>query len=118
MAVGKRNESRLQTYLHARLIGRFGESRVVLRNLSQRGCCLEAMEPEGGKSIILQWEGFEAFGEVVWSHNGLVGIRFERALPYAWVIATRDAASATPPVCRTHDAREIAKAWAKGKRYV
>ena len=116
--MGKRNESRLRTRLRARLISKFAEDRAVLLNLSQRGCCLVGSPPEGSKLIILCWEGFEAFGDVVWSMEGRIGIRFERPVPYEWVLATREAAATASPVCEIHDARESARAWAEGKRLV
>ena len=118
MSVGNRNESRLRTRLRARLISKFAEDRVVLLNLSQRGCCLEASQPGGSKLIILRWEGFEAFGEIVWAMDRRIGIRFERPVPYEWVLATREVAEAAAPICEIHDARESARAWAEGKRLV
>ena len=95
-----------------------GEDRVVLVNLSQRGCCVEAAEALGIGSVLLQWEGFEAFGENVWADGGLIGIRFDQPIPYEWVLATREAASTAPPVGAFHDARISAKAWVEGKRPV
>ena len=94
------------------------EERVVLVNLSQRGCCVEAAEPLGTTNVVLQWEGFEAFGENVWADAGLIGIRFEQPIPYEWVLATREAAASAPPVGSLQDARLTAKAWVEGKRPV
>lgn len=118
MTVGNRNEPRLRTRLRARMIAKFGESRVVLVNLSTRGCCLEGAEPENGRNVILQWEAFEAFGETLWSNEGMTGIRFDRPIPYEWVIATREAAANALPVGKIHDARESARAWSQGMRPV
>lgn len=118
MPAGKRNQSRLRTRLRARLISRLGEERCVLLNLSQQGACTNVSDEFIGQDVILKWEQFEAYGRIVWQEGGRVGIRFERTLPYEWVLATREADASAAPVCNVFEARQSAKAWSEGQRFV
>lgn len=118
MPTGKRNQSRLRTRLRARLVSRLGEERCILLNLSQQGACANVSEDFIAQDVILKWEQFEAFGQIVWRDGGRVGIRFDQTLPYEWVLATREADANTAPICDVVDARQAAKAWSEGQRFV
>ena len=118
MPAGKRNQPRLRTRLRARLISRLGEERCVLFNLAQRGACTSASDDFMGQDVILRWEQFEAYGHIVWREGGRVGMRFDKALPYEWVLATREADANAAPVCDVFDARHSAKEWSEGRQFV
>ena len=88
---GKRAQPRLRVRLPAKLITLSGEFRLVLCDLSTGGARVgkPGLVLEGGQAV-LQWDRFEAFCIVAWSRSGLVGVRFEEAIPKAWIIATRE----------------------------
>jgi hypothetical protein len=63
--------------LPARLVALEFNLPVILCDLSQFGARTE----EGGKplpycDVVLTWQGFEAFGRILWSHSGESGISF------------------------------------------
>lgn len=100
------------------LISKYREERVVLVNLSQRGCCVEVQDPPAAGDVVLRWEQFDAHGEISWRTSGLIGIRFSRAVPYEWIIATRQLGKSTLPPFVADERHLYAKALAEGKRFV
>lgn len=78
-----------------------GHLNAVLLDLSLTGAqvhvrrvSLTCAPPHIAGEVLLQWCGFEAFGNVVWQHKGSeatwAGISFDALLDPALVIATRD----------------------------
>lgn len=118
MADRQRGESRLRTRLRARLISRMSDDRVVLINLSQRGCCVEIREAIIGGDAILKWESYEAYGAVAWQAGPRLGLMFDRPISYDWVLATRLVDAQTAPVSNILEARLQAKAWSEGQRHI
>ena len=94
------------------------DGRVVLINLSQRGCCVEIREAIIGRDAILKWESYEAYSAVAWQAVPLLGLKFDRPIPYDWVLATRLVDAQTAPVSSILEARLQAKAWSDGQRHI
>jgi hypothetical protein len=118
LSIGKRHESRLRAGLRARLISKYGEERVVLVNLSQHGCCVEIQDPPATGDVVLRWDQFEAHGEIAWRASKRIGIRFFRAIPYEWLIATRQLSGAFIAPSTVDQLHDSDKDCAAAKRYV
>lgn len=87
---GRRESARLRVHLAARLVSRVGTQHVVLTDLSMRGAQVIVSEPlRVGEELMLLWNGFEAFGDVVWSGPRHCGIRLADPLPAAVLVGTR-----------------------------
>ena len=86
---GRRRAPRLRLAIDARLITTWGEYPVRLDNLSETGAHISRPQHERFARCVLQWLGFEAWGEMVWVRGGYCGIRFDKPLPEDWVDATR-----------------------------
>ncbi len=116
IAVGKRAHARLRVRLPAKLITLHGECRPALIDLSAGGARVgkPGLECHPGKAI-LQWAGYEAFGQIVWARDGLAGMRFEEPIPDAWVMATRKLAEDAPLPDDAELHRRIARDWVGGR---
>ncbi|MBC7736781.1 MAG: hypothetical protein H7245_06060 [Candidatus Saccharibacteria bacterium] len=77
----QRGEFRLRTRLRARLISRMSDDRVVLINLSQRGCCVEIRKAIIGRDAILKWGSYEVYGAIAWQAEPRLGLVFDRPIP-------------------------------------
>jgi hypothetical protein len=108
----------LRARLRARLISKYGEERVVLVNLSQRGCCVEMQDPPERGDVVLRWDQFEAHGEIVWRAPKRIGIRFLRAIRYEWLIATRQLSGTAIAPSTVNELHDSDKDCAVVKRYV
>lgn len=88
---GRRGRSRLHVRLPARLSTVTETVRVVLNDLSLTGAqLLVGHELRVGTEALLEWNKFDAFGEVVWSDGNRAGMRFETMLDPETVLSTRD----------------------------
>ncbi|MEE4452463.1 PilZ domain-containing protein [Novosphingobium resinovorum] len=112
---GRRGSSRLRVRLAARLVTRTETWNVVLCDLSRHGARVvtgRALAP--GLEVILEWGGFDAFGEVVWCDGDRCGLAFVEPIEEAALIATRglDDSARLP---RDSDlVRDLARRWVEG----
>ena len=88
---GRRRNGRLRLRLRARLITIHGTTTGVLADLSITGARIRLREPvPSAGDALLQWEGREAFGMIVWASECECGILFDEPLPEAVLIGMRD----------------------------
>ena len=110
---GRRNFARLNVGIAARLITLDGSQAVRLIDLSQGGAQLILSKPGGIAAGLLTWLDYEAFGELAWHEDDRIGLKFERLLPLACLVGTREKA---PSVVRAELLGEdIAQAWVAGE---
>lgn len=109
----RRQHSRLRLGIPARLETLYGRREVELLDLSQTGAKVALPRFEYVGTAVLHWLGFDAFGEIVWQDDGLLGMAFDEPLPPGLVLNTRNRA---PSVVSAEDglASDAAKAWASG----
>ena len=89
---GRRRYGRLRLRLRAKLITIHGTTNGLLVDLSLTGARVRLAngEPRRGDAM-LQWEGHEAFGTIVWVRDGECGVLFDEPLPEATLLGMRDA---------------------------
>ncbi|WP_295631908.1 PilZ domain-containing protein [Novosphingobium sp.] len=91
---GRRRYGRLRLRLRARLITIHGTASGVLADLSVTGARVLLHEPlPSAGDALLQWEGNEAFGMIVWVHGCECGVLFDEPLPEALLLGMRDVES-------------------------
>ena len=91
---GRRRYGRLRLRLQARLITIHGTAGGVLADLSVTGAKLRLRDPvPAGGDALLQWEGHEAFGMIIWADSCECGVLFDEPLPEALLLGMRDAQS-------------------------
>ena len=96
---GRRRYGRLRLRLRAKLITIHGTTNGILVDLSLTGARVRvAKAVPGSGDAMLQWggqggEGHEAFGMIVWVHDGECGVLFDEPLPEAILLGMRDAAA-------------------------
>ena len=108
----RRQRPRLRVGISARLETLSGVCDVQLLDLSQTGARLQTLRPNPGRSVILRWLDFEAYGDVVWEASGLLGMKFDPPLTSEIILATRERAPGI--VQEFNPARDAARAWAMG----
>ena len=88
---GRRRNGRLRLRLQARLITIHGTTSGVLADLSVTGARVRMREPvPSAGDALLQWEGHEAFGMIVWASGCDCGVLFDDPLPEALLLGMRD----------------------------
>ncbi len=89
--VHRRAFARLRTKYPAKLILLSGNLKGFLLDLSATGAkvILDECEPLRGEGV-LQWAGFEGFGEVKWAEDTIIGFEFLEDLPADALESTRD----------------------------
>ena len=88
--IGRRRDSRLRLMVPGRLITLLGTHKVSVRDISQTGAKMAVPEDvHEGQDGVLEWLGFEAFGAIVWAHDGYAGMAFDDPLPAKVLLATR-----------------------------
>lgn len=114
--VGRRSCSRLRTRLPARVISRDATEQAVLHDLSASGARLSVFSHvEVGACLVLRCQGFEAFGEVVWSEDGQIGLQFDTELNRKILQATRELYD-YQQVYQHQRLRRSAQEWVNGAR--
>lgn len=99
---GRRRYGRLRLRLRAKLITIHGTTNGMLVDLSVTGARVRlANAVPGNGDAMLQWvghggeghggKGHEAFGMIVWVHDGECGVLFDEPLPEAILLRMRDA---------------------------
>lgn len=88
----RRNFSRLQVGIIARLDMLSGWQKVRLIDLSQGGAQLILSRPQPLDEGVLRWLRFEVYGDVVWQEDEHVGLKFDGLLPLARLVETRQRA--------------------------
>jgi hypothetical protein len=101
---------RLQLGISAQLETLEGRQRVRLMDLSQGGARIVLSQPGDIKEGVLTWIRFETFGVVAWEDEKSVGLEFDKPLPLAVLVETRQRA---PSVVREEEER-IAREWVEG----
>ena len=86
----KRKAGRLRLRLPAQVISHRGAVRAVLCDLSEGGAKIfTRSELVCGRDLVLQWEGSEAFGTLIWQRDGFYGIEFDEPTSSATLAETR-----------------------------
>lgn len=114
----RRGSSRLRTNLPARLIDVTASHDVRLENLSRTGARIELQDAPRlcrGESMLLQWAGFEHFGEIVWRKGNHAGITFDEEASERELLETRHLQDHVQrDGCETFLRRKAAREWASG----
>lgn len=101
---------RLQLGISAQLETLEGRQRVRLMDLSQGGAHVVLSKPGDIREGVLTWIRFETFGAVAWEDGKHIGLAFDKPLPLAVLVETRQRA---PSVVREEEER-IAREWVEG----
>jgi len=109
----RRAHSRLRLGISARIETLDGKQRVRLLDLSQGGAHIVLSEPHDIRKAVLSWLRFETYGEVVWQEGQHIGLAFDRPLPLACLVETRQRA---PTVVREEamGVEQAARQWVAG----
>lgn len=112
---GRRSQSRLRVRLPARLTTLSGTTGAILTDLSTGGAKLIVAAPlEAGREAMLHWGGFEAFGTIGWTHDGMCGLAFDDPVAPKILFATRDLDDAEHLRSEREQVREVARSWVEG----
>jgi hypothetical protein len=109
----RRAYSRLRLGISAQLETLDGRQRVRLMDLSQGGAHIILSQPGDVRQAVLTWLRFETFGTVVWHDGANIGLKFDKLLPLAVLVETRQRA---PSVVREEamGAQAAAREWVAG----
>ena len=88
-----------------------GTWEVDLLDLSRTGAKLDIAHKPDVRTGVLRWLSFEALGDFVWRDRELLAMTFDRPLPLAVIVATRDLA---PTVVGINSISKAARKWANG----
>lgn len=112
---GRRQRSRLRIRLPLRLITRTDTTRAILIDLSLEGAAIQC-DPAlpVGREVVLEWGGFEAFGEVVWSRGNRCGIAFIDPISPDVLLTTREMDDAAHLPSDGDIVRQTARHWVEG----
>lgn len=114
--IGRRSKSRLGVHLPARLITLHSTQDAWLKDLSQWGARVAFSQPVSrGERVVIQWDRFEMFGNVVWVSAMFCGIAAFDPVTTAILLATRELASMTGLQFEKETTRQAASAWAAGQ---
>jgi hypothetical protein len=102
----RRAYSRLRVGIDAYLDTLEGRQTVRLIDLSQAGAHIVLSKPESVREGVLTWLRFDTFGIAVWQSETDVGLKFDRLLPLAVIVETRERAPAV--------VLEMAQEWVSG----
>jgi hypothetical protein len=110
----RRAFARLRLGIAARLETLDGRQKVRLIDLSQGGAHIILSDPGDIRQGVLTWLRFESFGAVAWVDGDHVGLEFDRPLPLAVLVETRQQA---PTVVREEamNAECAARDWVAGQ---
>ena len=110
---GRRHFERLRLNIPARLTTFDGTFVVVLNNLSRTGAYLTRPRTDPISQGVLEWLGYEVFGDIIWHRLGHCGMQFEAAIDEEWVNRTR--ALSSNLIRREERAlRSAAREWVSG----
>ena len=108
----RREQPRLRVGIPVRVQTLYSTGEGQLLDLSATGARIAIEDAPRFGEVVLQWLTIEAFGEIMWSGGGTVGIRFLDPLSAAELVETRHKA---PSILRSFDpAVEAARAWVQG----
>jgi len=109
----RRAYSRLRLGITAQLETLEGRQRVRLIDLSQGGAHIILSQAGDIRQAVLTWLRFETFGTVVWHDGANIGLKFDKLLPLAVLVETRQRA---PSVVREEamGAQMAAREWVAG----
>lgn len=112
---GRRGNGRLRVRLPARLVTRTDTWHVILSDLSMRGArVITGRRMEPGQEAVLEWSGFDAFGEVVWCDGERCGLSFLDPIEEPTLIATRDLDDLSRLPRDRELLRQVARNWVDG----
>ena len=101
---------RLQLGISAQLETLEGRQRVRLMDLSVGGARVVLSQAGDIKQGVLTWIRFETYGSVAWVDGKHIGLEFDKPLPLAVLVETRQRA---PSVVREEEER-VAREWVEG----
>jgi len=112
---GRRRRSRLRVRLPARVITLSETHNAILFDLSLLGAKARIGAPvRVGGDVVLEWNGHEAFGEVVWCQQGFCGIAFFEAISPDLLLATREYNETAQLPQDREIVRQTARQWVEG----
>jgi hypothetical protein len=112
---GRRSSGRARICLAAQLETVSGRYSAQLISLSCTGAGAAIEEPPKlGTDLIVKCGPIEAFGMVIWAHDGHCGIKFDEAIAKDVVLAARMASEHKSELAQA-DLIADAKEWAKGQ---
>jgi len=115
LPTGRRRRSRLRVRLPARLVTRTETRSVILSDLSLTGArVLTGSGLSPGCEAVLEWQGHEAFGEIVWHFGNACGLHFFDPLDEEALLATRAMDDAARLPQDRELLRQIARQWVEG----
>jgi hypothetical protein len=106
----RRAYSRLRLGITAQLETLDGRQRVRLIDLSQGGAHVILSQSGNVRQAVLTWLRFETFGAVAWQDDVHLGLKFDKLLPLAVLVETRQRA---PTVVREEE-EQAAREWVAG----
>ena len=107
----ERRLGRLKLGIGARLALIDGEARCKILDLSLDGAKVSTdRDLYCGEAALLKIDELEAFGSIIWAHDGLIGIRFDERLTKEQLMRLRHGAIGNEKSA----ARQAAKQWASG----
>ena len=112
---GRRADPRTDIVLPASIDAISGRRRINLLDISSLGACLEGHDlPTLGREVILKCGSIDTFGSVAWSMGERCGVRFDRPISAAILIALRDVASAAREQHQTPEELHAMADWLNG----
>jgi hypothetical protein len=110
----RRAFSRLRLGITAQLETLEGRQRVRLTDLSQGGAHVILSQDRDIRQGVLTWIRFETFGTVAWRDGVNIGLEFDKLLPLAVLVETRQRA---PSVVRDEaiGTEDAAREWVAGR---
>lgn len=112
--IGRRGASRLKISLPAKLETISGGHPAEIRDLSETGAKIRlGIAPRVAADVVLKLWSIEAFSQVVWAADDLVGLKFDEPLSPQQVLAVR-AKAETLPIMDRQELAEAGRAWCRG----
>lgn len=111
---GRRRYGRLRLRLQTKIITIHGTYTGLLMDLSLTGARVRfGNGVPGAGDALIQWDGNEAFGRIVWAEGAECGIRFDEPLPEDLLLGMREA---TPSPDEAEETRNAAASFVNGRQ--
>lgn len=108
-------EPRADIVLPASMDAVSGHRRISLLDISSLGACLEGANlPALGREVILKCGSIDTFGRVAWSVGNRCGVRFDKPISTATLVALRRVACTSREQGHTADELHAIADWMNG----
>ncbi|MDG5748663.1 hypothetical protein P8Q88_10790 [Qipengyuania sp. XHP0207] len=111
----RRTRARLNLGIEAKLIGLGSPVSVLLQDISATGAKIVVPTRDKLRQGVLCWNGFEAFGDIVWQDKEWCGMKFDQPISEKWLFETRRSIPALLDEMR-NGARKDAAEFVAGRR--